>query len=203
MMVKTRKKTQPPKVSCALCGAGGGERCETEGGTKLSRPHAVRLEAERTAKQDAKLDGLRKKHQGPLPGQYRIGPTPVTVISDLFQLGVHNPDLVTEAREREQRVRGYVELTFLATVEVNDGKFAVALALDGDKSALPDAVARRIREDMNLLESLAEADRQETRRAEVAAKRRAELTGGLPAGDFPSANGVPAHSGFLTSSGDY
>ena len=175
-MAKTKKKTQPPKVSCDLCHAKGGERCETGSGTKLSRPHAVRLEAERTAKQDGKLNDLRKKFQGPLPCQYRIGPTPLIITTDLFHLGIHSPDLVTEAREREQKVRdGHVELTYLTYVEVNDGRFVVTVKLDGASTALPDKVARSIRQDMDLLESLAEADRQETRRAEVAAKRRAEL----------------------------
>ena len=174
-MAKTRKTT-PPRVSCDHCQAEGGQRCRTESGKALSRPHAVRLEAVRAARRGARLDAKRAEYQGELPGHYRIGPVPVVIRTDLLHLGVYSPDSITPAREHEAKLseHGTVELTYLSNVQLKDGKFTVELSLEGHRFALPDKLARQVKADMETLEEIARADEAAEQRALAATRKVGE-----------------------------
>ena len=171
-MAKTRK-TKPPAVVCDLCYTEADQRCRTKSGKLLSRPHAVRLEAVRAARRDAKLDTARAMYQWELNGHYRIGPTPVVIHTDLLHLGVYSPDSINPAREHEAKLNedGHIELTYLSKVQLHDGRFHVELSLDGHRFALPDKLARQVKQDMETLEEIARADEAAEQRAHAAARK--------------------------------
>ena len=158
-MAKTRKRQ--PKIACPDCGSEGGQRCVTETGRIRSQPHSVRLKAQKSARKNARIDADRLRYgAGLLPGQYQAGPTPVTVRTDLLHLGIYSPEEITQAREHEARLNdGGVELTYLTSVKLLDENFQVTVMLDGARFVMPDAVARRVWQDMHTLESLARADK--------------------------------------------
>ena len=167
-MAKTRKRQ--PKIACPDCGSESDQRCVTESGRIRSQPHAARLQAQKSARKNARIDADRLRYgAGLLPGQYQAGPTPVTVNTDLLHLGIYSPEEITQAREHEARLNGGVELTYLTSVKLLDENFQVTVMLDGARFVMPDAVARQVRQDMDILESLAKADKDEEPRAELAA----------------------------------
>ena len=158
-MAKTRKRQ--PKTACPDCGSEGDQRCATENGRIRSQPHASRLKAQKLARKTARIDADRLRYgAGLLPGQFQAGPTPVTVRTDLLHLGIYSPEEITQAREHEARLNdGAIELTYLTSVKLLDENFQVTVMLDGARFVMPDAVARRVWQDMHTLESLARADK--------------------------------------------
>ena len=149
-----------PKVACELCLAIIGAPCLTESGKPRSKPHAVRVKAAKAARARARAAPDRSRLQtGLLPGHYQLGPTPVTIRTDLMHLGVYSPEEITPARERESKLNeGVVELTYLINVKLVDGQFDVTTMIGGARTELPDMVVRQIRDDMHLLEAIARED---------------------------------------------